>query len=75
MDCKHTITNHDGTCRDCGVQYLSTETRKCSGCSHFRSEPPFHTTGTCRKHLMRVTASLLVTFHAAEGSCYSPKTS
>ena len=47
---------------------LITETRPCSDCKHFTK----HLMGfpTCKKKLMGVLGSMLVTYKASEGTCF-----
>lgn len=47
---------------------LEIETRPCSKCLHYKSMPSGFP--ICKKKLMGVTPSMLVTFKVEEGTCF-----
>lgn len=57
-------------CIDCGVKIYDVETRECQFCTHY-----FNSVGYkgCKKHLMAVTPTMLVTFKVEQGTCFRNK--
>lgn len=55
-------------CVDCGRKVWEVDPRPCSGCANFRESLGG---AICRRHLMRVTACMLVTYQVADGSCWT----
>lgn len=53
---------------------LKTETRECGGCKHYKTDPTSVSgrLGICKKHLMAVTMTMLVTYHETKGTCFEP---
>lgn len=48
----------------------STETRKCGSCKHFKLDFNANVMGICKKKLMTVTSTMLVTFKNDDGTCF-----
>lgn len=79
-DCKHTVTQgklgqQGSWCVGCGTKIYEVHTEPCMGCAHYRRDT--ERTGICRKHLMRVTANMHVTYallpmHGQSGLCFQP---
>ena len=61
--CRHTVccTDEDGgsSCVDCGVKVCAVHDQPCSGCRHYRL---LIGGSICRRHLMRVTPDMHVTY-------------
>lgn len=71
-DCPHTVTRgragETGSwCDACGEKVWNVETRPCGGCKHYWRQ--FDYAG-CRKHMMRVSPNMLVTYAIAKGTCF-----
>lgn len=72
MTCKHTISQgkegqKGSWCTDCGEKVMDVETEVCKDCKHFNYLPGYH---GCKKHMMRVTPTMHVTFEVKQGTCW-----
>lgn len=70
--CNHTVTQgrkgEGGSwCVSCGIKVYEVETRDCSGCIHYSR---IVGGSVCRKYLMVVVPSMLVTFAIECGTCW-----
>ncbi|MCY1297993.1 hypothetical protein D9M70_474560 [compost metagenome] len=58
-------------CVKCGEKVWEVETRPCGDCIHYSPDPfAMGRGGSCLRHLMRVTASMLVTYDLSAGTCW-----
>jgi hypothetical protein len=55
------------------MKEFTNETRPCSECAHFKR--PAMGLPICKKKLMSVIPSMLVTYEVEEGTCFDPKDS
>ena len=74
-ECKHTWTQgrkgeRGSWCSDCGVKVYDVDERQCQDCAH--SSKLWDGT-ICKKHLMRVSPDMNVTFKIADGTCWQER--
>lgn len=72
MSCNHTMTQgkkgeKGWWCTDCGEKVMDVETRQCKDCKYCFATPGYH---GCKKHMMRVTPTMNVTFDVKQGTCW-----
>lgn len=75
VECQHSWTQgrkgeRGSWCCACGVKVYDVDERQCKDCTH--SSKLWDGT-ICKKHLMRVTPDMNVTFKIAEGSCWTAR--
>ena len=67
--CKHkTLKGREGEkgywCVDCGIKAMEVHDRPCGECTHYFNSVGYH---GCRRHLMAVHPTMLVTYYVVDG--------